>query len=248
MAVTQKYAAEAGTAVITANKKIADGIYELKLMGAPEGLPGQFVMLRVSRGSDPLLPRPISICDYDKATGELVLLYQVVGRGTALLANMRQDDIIAVTGPYGNGFTLDDGEAVLIGGGIGIAPLNYLARALRESNKDRKITTYLGFREEPFYEDNFKRYSTVNTVLGGFVTDSVDFNKSAVYYACGPEPMLLSAHKRAKEANAKLYVSLEKRMACGIGACYACSIKTVSGNRRVCKDGPVFLSAEVFYE
>lgn len=249
MAVANEILAQAGMAVITANKKIADSIYELKLTGAPMGQPGQFVMLRVSRGSDPLLPRPISICDCDKSTGGLTLLYQVVGRGTALIANMREGDNLTVNGPYGNGFTLEEGGAVLIGGGIGIAPLYYLARQLRESDNNRKITTYLGFREERFYEDNFKQYSNaVNTNIGGFVTDSVDFKSNATFYACGPTPMMLAAHKRASEANAKLYVSLEKRMACGVGACFACSIRTVSGNKRVCKHGPVFLNTEVFYE
>ena len=158
-------------------------------------------------------------------------------------------DEIEVTGPFGNGFPLEDADIVLIGGGVGVAPLYYLAKAHRAAYPDRKITVHLGFREKAMLTEE---YSAVCDELilniGGFVTDDVDYTMDATYYACGPTPMMNAAAVKAREANAKLYVSLENRMACGAGACLCCTCKTKSGNKRACKDGPVFPAEEVFYE
>ncbi len=236
-------------AVIVENTQLTDGIYAMRLYGAPTGQAGQFLMVRPADGDAPFLPRPISLFDCEAGTGDVRLLYQVVGKGTKLLTALMPGQKIDVHGPYGNGFPLVAGDAVLIGGGIGTAPLYLLLRKLREQNPARRIAVHLGYRGEPFYARMFSDIADmVDVRQGGFITDDVGFSHPATYYACGPEPMLRAAHKKAASANANLYVSLEKRMACGAGACLGCSIPTRSGNRRVCKDGPVFLSSEVFFD
>ncbi len=231
-------------AVIAANERIAQGVYRMRIEGAPEGQAGQFVMLRAPGRLDPFLGRPISL--YDSCGDELTLVYQIAGRGTSLFAGMQRGQTIDVQGPYGNGFPLAAGDAALIGGGIGSAPMHLLAKVLRKKDPARRIDVYLGFREEAYLEEAFARYADhVHTNIGGFVTRDVDFARPATFYACGPSPMLRAAAEAARAAGAKLYVSLEKRMACGAGACLGCSIKTSGGNRRVCKDGPVFDAREV---
>lgn len=231
-------------AVIVENVPLARDIYRMKLSGAPGGAAGQFVMLRVPGVLDPFLGRPVSL--FDSEGDETSLVYQTVGRATALFSGLKSGQEIEARGPYGNGFPLVAGDAVLIGGGIGSAPLHLLSRALRAKEPARRIAVYLGFREEAYLENAFASYADeVRLNIGGFVTQDVDFASGAAYYACGPAPMLRAAARAADAAGARLYVSLEKRMACGAGACLGCSIKTPAGNRRVCKDGPVFDYREV---
>ena len=234
-------------AKIVDNVKLEGGFSLMTLEGVTMGKPGQFVMVRPGKGLDPLLGRPISLYNADEE--HTCLLYQKVGRGTEMLQELREGDEIEVTGPFGNGFPLEDADIVLIGGGVGVAPLYYLAKAHRAAYPDRKITVHLGFREKAMLTEE---YSAVCDELilniGGFVTDDVDYTMDATYYACGPTPMMNAAAVKAREANAKLYVSLENRMACGAGACLCCTCKTKSGNKRACKDGPVFPAEEVFYE
>ena len=231
-------------AVIVENVPLARDIYRMKLSGAPGGAAGQFLMLRVPGVLDPFLGRPISL--YDSEGDETTLVYQTLGRGTALFAGLKSGQPIDVQGPYGNGFPLVSGDAVLIGGGIGSAPLHLLARALRAKQPARRIDVYLGFREEAYLQDAFAAHADeVRLNIGGYVTQDVDFTRGATYYACGPAPMLRAAAQAAGAAGARLFVSLEKRMACGAGACLGCSIKTTAGNKRVCKDGPVFDYREV---
>lgn len=234
-------------AKIVDNKKLEGGFSLMTLSGVKQGKPGQFVMIRATKGLDPLLGRPISLYNADEE--HTYLLYQKVGRGTEMLQELRAGDEVEVTGPFGNGFPLEDADIVLIGGGVGVAPLYYLAKAHKAAFPERKITVHLGFREKAMLTEE---YSAVCDELilniGGFVTDDVDYTKDATYYACGPTPMMNAAAVKAREANAKLYVSLENRMACGAGACLCCTCKTKSGNKRACKDGPVFLAEEVFYE
>ena len=214
--------------------------------GAPLGRAGQFFMLRVPGVLDPLLGRPISICAIDADSGETTFVYQTIGRGTAQFAAMLPGQAIEAQGPYGNGFTLADGHAVVLGGGIGTAPMLQLVKELRASDPDRRIDVFLGFREEAYLVSDFERFSDSVTVnVGGIVTDAVDFSQNATYYACGPSPMLRAAARLADEANANLFVSLEKHMACGVGACLGCTCQTKSGRKRVCKDGPVFDYREV---
>lgn len=233
-------------ALIVANEPIASGIFRMRVSGAPAGRAGQFFMLRVPGALDPLLGRPISLCSFDESTGETTFVYQSIGRGTAQLSALLPGQTIDAQGPYGHGFPLEPGGAVVIGGGIGTAPLLQLVKELRGSDPARRIDVFLGFREEPYLVDAFERCATSVTLnVGGIVTSAVDFSLESTFYACGPAPMLRAAAKEAQRENARLYVSLEKRMACGVGACLGCTIQTRSGAKRVCKDGPVFDYMEV---
>ena len=233
-------------AIIQTNEWIAPGIYRMTVSGVPLGRAGQFYLLRVPGALDPLLGRPISIFESDGVSGETTFVYQTVGRGTAQFAALLLGQAIDAQGPYGNGFPLEPGRAVVIGGGIGTAPLHQLVKELRSSGPDRMIDVYLGFREEAYCVADFERYaSSVHINLGGIVTRDVDFSLDATLYACGPAPMLRAAAQQAQEQQARLYVSLEKHMACGVGACLGCTCQTKSGAKRICKDGPVFRYEEV---
>lgn len=232
---------------ILENKKAEGGFWLIRLAFPAYCAPGQFVMLRVTEGLDPLLGRPISVYDYED--GVLSLLYQPVGRGTKQLTALASGQEAEVQGPLGNGFPIKDGDAVLIGGGVGIAPLYYLSKALKKADPARKVTMHLGFREQAAMADTFRAVCDELVLnIGGYVTDDVDFvSAGKTYYACGPTPMMCAAADKADPVGAALYVSLEERMACGVGACLGCTVKTTQGNRRVCKDGPVFLSTEVLF-
>jgi len=233
-------------AIIKSNSEIASSIWQMTVSGAPIGRAGQFFMLRVPGALDPLLGRPISICKIDADKGETTFVYQTVGRGTAQFARMIPGQEIDAQGPYGNGFPLKDGRAVLIGGGIGTAPMLQLAKELRASDPARTIDAYLGFREKAYLEKAFESCTdSVTRNIGGYVVNDVDFSLDATYYACGPAPMLRAAATAADAANANLFVSLEKHMACGVGACLGCTCQTEHGRKRVCKDGPVFDYREV---
>ncbi|HWR23834.1 MAG TPA: dihydroorotate dehydrogenase electron transfer subunit [Feifaniaceae bacterium] len=234
-------------AVIAEHARIAERIFRMRLKGAAMGRAGQFYMLRQPDTLDPFLSRPVSLFDADENTGEVSFLYQVSGRGTELFSRMPAGQELAAQGPCGNGFPILPGDAVLIGGGIGTAPLYLLLKELRKADPLRRIEVYLGFREEAYLEAEFAALSDkVKVNLGGYVTADVDFNRNAAYYACGPAPMLRAAAQAAREAGATLYVSLEKHMACGVGACLGCTCKTASGQKRICKDGPVFPYREVY--
>jgi len=233
-------------AEIIQNEPIAKGIWRMTVSCAPLGRAGQFFMLRVQGALDPLLGRPISICEIDESKSTTTFVYQTIGRGTAQFATLLPGQKIEAQGPYGNGFSLKDGCAVLIGGGIGSAPMLQLAKELRASDPARKIDVHLGFREEAYLVNEFERYADKATLnIGGYVVNDVDFSLDATYYACGPAPMLRAAANAADAANASLFVSLEKHMACGVGACLGCTCQTEHGRKRVCKDGPVFDYREV---
>lgn len=236
-------------AVVVGNRQIGNS-FILELSGLPAGKAGQFYMVKVPDGSK-LLPRPISIFDIDEKKNTVSLFIDIVGSGTKRLSVLKAGDDLQVTGPLGNGFPLEKGEASLIGGACGAAPLYLLAKKLRELEPLRKITLYLGFSVQcaslEFFKKIFSSLGQVQTDVGGYITDKVDFSKKAIYYVCGPTPMLRAAAEKAKNANAKAYLSLENRMACGVGACYACSCATILGNKRVCKDGPVFSAGEVIF-
>ena len=235
-------------AEIIKNEPIASGIYRMTVTGAPLGRAGQFFMLRVPGALDPLLGRPISICEIDASASTTTFVYQTIGRGTAQFATLLPGQQIDAQGPYGNGFLLKSGRAVLIGGGIGTAPMLQLAKELRASDPARKIDVYLGFREEAYLEEDFAQYTDKVTLnIGGYVVNDVDFALDATYYACGPAPMLRAAAEAVAAANASLFVSLEKHMACGVGACLGCTCQTEHGRKRVCKDGPVFDYREVLH-
>ncbi len=232
-------------AVIAKNECIAPGIWRMEVAGAFSGKAGQFYMLRPTDTLDPLLGRPISIHDLDEE--KIVFVYHVVGRGTSMLSAKRAGDPIVLQGPYGNGFSDVDADMTIVGGGIGVAPLYLLAKEHKRRHGARKTRVYLGFTKDTYLIEAFKKIADeVYCNVGGFITDDVDFSRPGIYCTCGPEPMLYAAHARAREAGAELFVSLERRMACGAGACLGCSIPTRAGNRRVCKDGPVFPAREVF--
>lgn len=234
---------------ILENKKINGEIYEITISYPNADIkPGQFFMVKSLEGSY-LLPRPISVYDYD---GEnLKLLYKIVGKGTEILGRLQPNEKVQLLGPLGNGFDLNNinGKIALIGGGIGIAPLNYLVKKLKFMN----IDSYLGFKDEVFCTVNFKECSknliiaTENGSIGnqGYITDNVKWKEYDTIITCGPEVMMNKVIKKGKENNIKTYASLEKRMACGIGACLGCSVKTKDGIKRACKEGPVFLGEEL---
>ena len=240
-------------AVILENTLFAENTYRMVVnMGdKPDlGTCGQFYMLRTSETSDPLLARPISIYDTDEEKRTVTFIYVVVGRGTELMSKMHVGDDIALFGPLGEAFPLLDEDITLIGGGIGAAPLYLLAKKHKELFPKRHITMNIGFSNEKSVAlvDEFKSLcDEVILNIGGYVTDDVDFTKNRIFYACGTEPMMEAACRLALNNEKKLYISLDKHMACGVGACLVCTCKTKDGTKkRACKDGPVFDAEEVF--
>ncbi|MBC1387665.1 dihydroorotate dehydrogenase electron transfer subunit [Listeria innocua] len=240
--------------------EIADKVYELILSGecVADMSPGQFLMLKPNR-SDLLMRRPISICSYDKTAKTCILLYRIEGDGTKDFSSLSKGDTIDVLGPLGKGFDLNSTPApktaLLIGGGIGVPPMYQLGKEL--ADKGVQVTFVNGFQSEKdsFYEKEMTEYGTVHiaTVDGsygtkGFVTDiTKDFPEEPdVIYSCGPKAMLQAV--KASFPGTKTYLSLEERMACGIGACYACVCPKAGDTKKqfkVCEDGPVFRADEV---
>lgn len=233
-------------AVITQNTRVCEGIYRMRVENTPAQY-GQFYMLKPDLNTlDPLLGRPISVFDCVDGASEFV--YRVAGRGTQLLAQKRAGDEVRAIGPFGNGFPVKDEPLVVIGGGIGIAPLYGLLREHARRFPAQKRTAYLGYSEQVFLREEFAAAcDTLVINQGGFITDDVDFTADGYFCACGPVPMFRAAKKRAEAAGSveRLFLSLENRMACGAGACLGCTCQTLAGNKRVCKDGPVFPASEV---
>lgn len=251
------------TAVVVSQKCIAQDIYSMWLQTeeiASMAAPGQFISLYTKDGSK-LLPRPISICEILTEKNQLRIVYRVTGEktGTELFSRMTKGDTIEILGPLGNGFPLDEGvgkKAFLIGGGIGVPPMLELAKQL---NAEKQLI--MGYRSEQFLttelEENGKLYIATEDgsfgVKGNVMNAIEEYRLEAeIIYACGPTPMLRAIKQYAEEKNIVCYVSMEERMACGIGACLACVCKSKEidahshvHNKRVCKDGPVFLSTEV---
>ena len=232
-------------AKIMLNKKIANNIFKLKIKGSFKGKRGQFYMLKTSQTSQPFLLRPISINDIAK--DYITFVYEVKGKGTILLSQLKEKDELNLLGPLGNGFEIKEANYTLIGGGLGIAPLYLLAKEIKEVYPKANVDVYLGFSFEEYLVEEFEGLNVnVNVNIGGKITDIVDFEKDDIFITCGPEVMMRAVYNKAKDK--EVYVSLEKRMACGVGACLGCSIETTLGMKKVCKDGPVFLANEVFYE
>lgn len=248
------------TAVVVCQKKIAEDIYDLTLQTkeiAAHAKAGQFISLYCNDKTK-LLPRPISLCEIDREAGTLRLVYRVTGEktGTQEFSKLEAQDTIRVLGPLGNGFTPSGKKALLIGGGIGIPPMLQLAKEL-----DCEKTAVLGYRKELFLLSDFQAVcdtciATEDGSAGtkGNVLDAIKEKglKADVIYACGPTPMLRALKSYAQENNMECFISMEERMACGIGACLACVCKTKEkdphtnvNNKRICKEGPVFNAKEV---
>lgn len=244
---------------IISQEKIAEGIYDMWLRTeeiAAHAKAGQFVSVYCNGGTK-LLPRPISICEVNKEEKALRLVYRVAGGGTAEFSQMKAGETLRILGPLGNGFTLGEKKAFLIGGGIGIPPMLELAKEL---NCEKQIV--VGYRnDELFLADELKQYGEVivatedgSVGTKGNVLDAIRENglKADVIYACGPTPMLRALKQYAAENDIECWISMEERMACGIGACLACVCKskekdhhTNVHNKRICKEGPVFRAEEV---
>ena len=235
---------------IVDNLPLTSSVYRIRLQGDTEiaARPGQFVNLRLD---GLFLRRPISICDTENS--KLTLIYKIVGSGTRQLASMLPGQKLDLLTGLGNGFdlSLSGNHPLLLGGGVGVPPLYLLARRLLSEGK--KVSAVLGFntREEIFYDDAFRELGcdiTVTTADGtagihGFVTDAIP-DHYTFFYACGPEPMLKAVCKHTRTSG---QLSLEERMGCGFGACMGCSCKTLTGSKRICKDGPVLMKEEILW-
>lgn len=236
---------------IKENIALTDSVYKMTLQGDTSAItaPGQFVNIRL----DGLyLRRPISVCNVE---GDLLtIIYKVVGKGTKQMSEMNAGVLDVLSG-LGNGYDLSvAGEKpVLLGGGVGVPPMYLLARKLVEAGKHVKVILGFNTKEELFYEEEFKALGcevTVTTVDGsygvkGFVTDALREMDYTYFYTCGPEPMLKAVYAAAKTSG---QMSFEKRMGCGFGACMGCSCKTITGYKRICKEGPVMRKEEILWE
>ena len=231
-------------AVVHSQEQLADGIYSMWINteAAKDAKPGQFISMYTTDGSK-LLPRPISICEIDKENGRLRVVYRVTGpkTGTEEFSKLKAGDIIPVIGPLGNGFPYEKAEGkkvFLMGGGIGVPPILELAKQMDCEKKQIVV----GYRDvQTFLKEEFEQNGEL------YISTEAD-----MIYACGPTPMLRAIKQYAEENGIECYISLEERMACGIGACLACVCKSKEkdahsnvNNKRICKDGPVFLSTEV---
>ena len=236
---------------ILSNTPLTDSVYKMVLSGDTSHITncGQFVNIQLD---GMFLRRPISVCDYDEKT--LTIVYKVVGKGTEAMSAMAAGTRLDILTGLGNGYdlTLAGDKPVLLGGGVGVPPMYNLARKLRALGKD--VTVILGFntKSEIFYEEEFKALGCtvfVTTVDGsygirGFVTDALPENYT-YFYTCGPEPMLKAVYRATRTSGE---MSFEERMGCGFGACMGCSCKTLTGYKRICKEGPVMKKEEILWQ
>ncbi len=236
---------------VLSNDALTENVYKMVLEGDTSAItaPGQFVNIKLE---GMFLRRPISVCDYDSST--LTIIYKTVGKGTEAMAAMAPGTRLDLLTGLGNGYdlTLSGENPVLIGGGVGVPPMYRLAKDLLRQGK--KVSVILGFntKAEIFYEQEFLDLGccvTVTTVDGsygtkGFVTDALPDNYS-YFYTCGPEPMLKAVYRATGTSG---QMSFEKRMGCGFGACMGCSCKTITGYKRICKEGPVMKKEEILWE
>lgn len=236
---------------ITSNEKIARDIFKMTLAGDTSAItaPGQFVNIKLDGF---FLRRPISVCD---CVGEnLTLIYKTVGHGTEQMSRMTAGENLDLLTGLGNGYNtkISGGNPLLVGGGVGVPPMYMLCRELISEGKN--VTVVLGFnsKDDVFYEDEFRalgadvHIATADGTYGtkGFVTDVIKDMQYTFFYTCGPEPMFRAMHKIMKTPG---QYSFEERMGCGFGACMGCSCKTLTGNKRICKEGPVMESEEIIW-
>ena len=250
---------------VLSQRSLGNDIYDLVLQTkdiARAAKAGQFVSV-YSNDKSKLLPRPISLCGIDREKGTLRLVYRVTGQGTGTeeFSRLKEGDTVKLLGPLGNGFTVESGKkAFLIGGGIGVPPMLQLAKEMKAAGENLQVV--MGYRNaDTFLLDEFEAVAetfvaTEDGSLGtkGNVIDAIKNEKlnADVIYACGPTPMLKALKNYAEENNMVCYISMEERMACGIGACLACVCKSRDkdahsnvNNKRICKEGPIFNAKEV---
>ena len=248
-------------AVIISQEEISEDIYSMwiETKAAESAKPGQFVALYCNDAGR-MLPRPISICEIDKEQKRLRLVYRVVGKGTEEFCQYHAGAQIEVMGPLGNGFPMEKAEgkkALIIGGGIGVPPMLELAKQLKAQEKN----IVCGYRNILFLDTELKESGNFyvatedgSTGSKGTVLDAIRDNniEADILFACGPTPMLRALKEYAQEHKMEAYISMEEKMACGIGACLACVCKTKEkdahtnvNNARICKEGPVFNAQEV---
>lgn len=246
------------TATVLSQERIATDIYSMWISTniAKEAKAGQFISV-YTKNDAKLLPRPISICEIDAKKEALRIVYRIAGEGTKEFSSYEKGDDVVVLGPLGNGFPITDEKAILIGGGIGIPPMLELAKSL---NCEKTIV--LGYRNsEMFLNDELSKYGKVviatedgsvgtkGNVIDAIKEQNVD---GSVIFSCGPIPMLRGIKEYSKEAGITAYISMEEKMACGVGACLGCVCKSTDvddhskvNNKRVCADGPVFNAEDI---
>ena len=236
---------------ITENTKIAKDVFKMRLAGDTSGITGagQFVNIKIDGF---FLRRPISVCDFNE--NELLIIYKVVGKGTDRMSGLEAGQKLDLLTGLGNGYdlTVKTDKPVLIGGGVGVPPLYKLAKELKKQGK--KVSVILGFnsKEEIFFEKEFKEIAdrvlvcTADGTYGvkGFVTDALCDVDYDYFFTCGPEPMFRALEKTVKTSG---QFSFEQRMGCGFGACMGCTCKTLTGNKRICREGPVLLREEIIW-
>ncbi|MBQ7769131.1 MAG: dihydroorotate dehydrogenase electron transfer subunit [Oscillospiraceae bacterium] len=237
---------------IMENTALTESVFKMVLSGDVSSItaPGQFVNIQLD---GLFLRRPISVCDLGENT--LTIIYKAVGKGTEQMSRMQPGEKLDVLTGLGNGYdlTVAGKRPVLLGGGVGVPPMYLLAKQLLDQGK--KVTVILGFNTESeiFYEKEFMALGAdviVTTVDGsrgikGFVTDALKMLDYTYFYTCGPEPMLKAVYKASTTSG---QMSFEKRMGCGFGACMGCSCKTLTGYKRICKEGPVMRKEEILWE
>ncbi len=237
---------------IVSNKPLTSTVFEMVLKGdtSPITASGQFVNIALE---GLYLRRPISVCDVKG--DELVLIYKVVGKGTEQMSKMSVGEKLDLLTGLGNGYdlSLSGDKPLMLGGGVGVPPMYMAARLLREQGKEVSVVLGFNTKDEIFYEEEFKALgckvyvATADGSYGtkGFVTDVMKDLDYTYFYTCGPEPMLKAVYKASKTSG---QMSFEERMGCGFGACMGCSCKTLTGNKRICKEGPVMKKEEILWE
>ena len=236
---------------IKTNEALTSNVFKMTLAGdtSPVTAPGQFVNIKLE---GQFLRRPISVCDCED--GLLTLIYKVVGRGTEQMSKMLSGEKLDLLTGLGNGYdtTLTGDHPLLLGGGVGVPPLYMLAKQLRAEGKTVSVVLGFNTKDEIFYENEFKALGcdvTVTTAdgsygVGGFVTNAMDVDYTHVC-TCGPEPMLKAVYKACTTDG---QFSFEERMGCGFGACMGCSFKTITGYKRICKEGPIMRKGDILWE
>ena len=236
---------------IKTNEALTSTVYKMTLAGdtSPITAPGQFVNIKLDGN---FLRRPISVCDCEE--GLLTLIYKVVGRGTEQMSRRKAGETLDLLTGLGNGYdtSLTGDHPLLLGGGVGVPPLYMLAKQLRSEGKTVSVVLGFNTKDEIFYENEFKALGcdvTVTTADGsygvrGFVTNAMDVDYTHVC-TCGPEPMLKAVYKACATDG---QFSFEERMGCGFGACMGCSCKTITGYKRICKEGPIMRKGDILWE